>query len=86
MNLHCPWIPSASSLLAALCWAACSIGMTILNKLAVTRTGAPMGVVMVQICEPRSGTGPSQKLPICSHNASVSIMKNGNTSMAKNKA
>eukprot|EP00966_Prymnesium_polylepis_P091945 2128623-Prymnesium_polylepis.1 len=35
--------------LAASFWASCSIGMTILNKLAVSKTGAPLGVVMVQM-------------------------------------
>ena len=36
-------------LLAAVPWMACSIGMTMLNKLAVTKTSAPLGVVMVQM-------------------------------------
>lgn len=35
--------------LAALAWAACSIGMTVLNKLAVNRTRAPVAVVVLQM-------------------------------------
>ena len=40
---------SKTLLLAAVPWMACSIGMTVLNKLAVMKTGAPLGVVMVQM-------------------------------------
>ena len=40
---------SNTLLLSAIPWMACSIGMTVLNKLAVTKTGAPLGVVMVQM-------------------------------------
>ena len=35
--------------LATLAWASCSIGMTVLNKLAVNRTRAPIAVVIVQM-------------------------------------
>ena len=34
---------------AALSFSACSIGMTLLNKLAVSRTSAPLGVLVVQL-------------------------------------
>ena len=39
----------AETVTAALAWAACSIGMTVLNKLAVNRTRAPVAVVIVQM-------------------------------------
>ena len=42
-------MPSTQLVLAAASWASCSIGMTLLNKLAVSKTGAPLGVVMVQM-------------------------------------
>ena len=35
--------------LAAVSWASCSIGMTLLNKLSVSKSGCPYGVVMVQM-------------------------------------
>ena len=43
-------VPEAPEVvLAGLSWAACSIGMTLLNKLAVTKSGSAFGVVMVQM-------------------------------------
>jgi len=34
---------------SALAWALCSIGMTLLNKLAVKSTQAPLGVLLLQM-------------------------------------
>ena len=39
----------SEALLAAVSWAACSIGMTLLNKLSVNKSGSPYGVVLVQM-------------------------------------
>ena len=36
-------------LAAAASWGTCSIGMTLLNKRAIDKTGAPLGVVVLQM-------------------------------------
>ena len=40
---------SRETVLAAAAWSLCSVGMTLVNKLAVTATRAPMGVVLIQM-------------------------------------
>mmetsp|Transcript_21976 Transcript_21976/g.44891 ORF Transcript_21976/g.44891 Transcript_21976/m.44891 type:complete len:363 (-) Transcript_21976:136-1224(-) len=40
---------ASEAVLAALSWATCSIGMTLLNKLSVSKSGSPFGVVLVQM-------------------------------------
>ena len=40
---------SREAVLAAAAWSTCSVGMTLVNKLAVTATRAPMGVVLIQM-------------------------------------
>ena len=42
-------VGASEAVLAALSWAACSIGMTLLNKLSVSKSGSPYGVVLVQM-------------------------------------
>ena len=39
----------ASEAASAVSWAACSIGMTLLNKVSVNKSGSPYGVVLVQM-------------------------------------
>lgn len=41
---------SSEVVLATLAWASCSIGMTLLNKEAVSKTHAPVAVVILQMC------------------------------------
>ena len=42
-------VGASEAMLAAVSWAACSIGMTLLNKLSVNKSGSPYGVVLVQM-------------------------------------
>ena len=42
-------VGASEAVLAAVSWAACSIGMTLLNKLSVSKSGSPYGVVLVQM-------------------------------------
>ena len=42
-------VGASEAVLSAVSWAACSIGMTLLNKVSVNKSGSPYGVVLVQM-------------------------------------
>ena len=74
---------SRETVLAAAAWSTCSVGMTLVNKLAVTATRAPMGVVLIQMATTAAAaaltcslTSPAVIVGILSGSCHVSHVKN----------